>query len=118
MHREAKSVLDIKPMAHLIWASLINLTILLSSSSLLQHFFVMGPCLSLSTKHLFGLSHRKTRWTMLLNQIGFQIRLLGISNSMITLTFFPWCKMKWSQDEFNNQSQILQGLGMTSWSIM
>ena len=27
-------------------------------------------------------------------------------------------KPKWSQDEFNNQSQILQGLGKTSWSMV
>ena len=29
--------------------------------------------------------------------------------------FPPWCKPKWSRDEFNNQSQNLQGLGTISW---
>ena len=32
--------------------------------------------------------------------------------------FFPLYKLKWSQDKLNSQSQILQGLGMTSWSMM
>ena len=31
---------------------------------------------------------------------------------------FPWCKMKWSWDEFNNQSHILQHLETTLWSIV
>ena len=31
------------------------------------------------------------------------------------LTFASSCKPKWSQDEFNNQSHILQSLGTTSW---
>jgi len=29
-------------------------------------------------------------------------------------TFYPWCKSRWSQDEFNSQSQILKGIGTTS----
>lgn len=37
---------------------------------------------------------------------------------MVTLTFFPSCKPKWSRDKFNIQSQILEGLGATSWSMM
>jgi hypothetical protein len=52
---------------------------------------------------LFCLSHRKTRWTMLVDNVGLKVRLLETSNSMVTLTFFPWCKPKWSRDEFNNQ---------------
>ena len=31
---------------------------------------------------------------------------------------FRWCKPKWSQDDFNSQSNILQGLGTTSWSTV
>ena len=47
----------------------------------------MGPCL-LVPEHLFCLSHRKTRWTMSLDNLCLKIWLLGISNSMVTLTFF------------------------------
>ena len=32
--------------------------------------------------------------------------------------FFPKCKPKWSRDKFNNHSQILQGLGTNSWSLV
>ena len=67
----------------------------------------MSPCQSLP-EHLFCLS----RWTMSMNNVG----LLETSNSMVTLTCFPWCQPKWFWDEINNQSQILQGLGTTSWS--
>ena len=52
----------------------------------------MGPFFLL--EYLFYLSHRKTRWTMLVDYVGLQICLLGTSNSMVTLTFFPWCKSK------------------------
>ena len=40
--------------------------------------------------------------------VGFKKYLLKTSNSIVTLTSFPWCKPKWSRDEFNNQSQTLQ----------
>ena len=69
-------------------------------------------------KHLFCFSHRKTRWTMSVDNVGLKICLLGTLNFMVTLTFFPWCKPKWSRNEFNNQSQILQGLGTTSRPMM
>jgi len=69
----------------------------------------MGPCLFL-LEHLFCLSHRKTYWIMSVDNVGLKICLLGTSNSMVTLSFPPWCKPKWSWDEFNNQSQMLQGL--------
>ena len=46
----------------------------------------MGSCRFI--QHLFCLSHRQTRWTMLVDNVGLQIWLLGTSNSMITLTFF------------------------------
>ena len=39
-------------------------------------------------KHLFCLSHRKTHWTMLMNNACLKICLLGTSNSMVTLTIF------------------------------
>ena len=69
-------------------------------------------------KHLFCFFHRKTHWIMSMDNAGLPICLLGTSNSMVILTFFPWCKPTWSWDEFNIQSQILQGLGMTSWSMV
>ena len=77
----------------------------------------MGPCLLL-LEDLFCLSHRKTRWIMSMDNVGLKICLLGTSNFMITLTFIPWCKPKWSQNEFNNQSQVLQGLGTTLWFMV
>jgi hypothetical protein len=70
-----------------------------------QFLFLLG--------HLFCLSHRKTRWTMSVDYVGLKICLLGTLNSMVTLTFLPRCKLKWSWDEFNSQSHILQGLGTT-----
>ena len=66
-------------------------------------------------EHLFHLSHYKTYWTMSVDHVGLKPCLGGTSNFMVTLALFPWCKPKWSRDEFNNQSQILQGLGTTSW---
>ena len=77
----------------------------------------MGPCLFL-LEHLFCLSHRNTCWTMLEDDVGLKVCLLGILNSMVTLTCFPWCKQKLTWAKFNNQTQILQGLGTTSWSMM
>ena len=69
-------------------------------------------------EQLFCLSHHKTRWTMLVDNVSLEICLLGTSNSMVTLTFCPWCTLKWSRNKFNNQSHILQGLGTVSWSMM
>ena len=69
-------------------------------------------------EHLFCLSQRKTCQTMSMNNVGLKLCLLGTLNSIITLTFFPWCKLKWSWDELNNQLHILKGLGTTSWSMM
>ena len=69
-------------------------------------------------EHLFCLCHRKTYWTMSMDNVGLTICLLGTPNFMITLAYFPWCKPKWSQDEFNIQPQILQILVTTSWSMM
>ena len=63
-------------------------------------------------------SHRKTLWTMSVDNVGLKICLLETLNSMVTLTLFPWCKPRWSRDKFNTQSQILQGLRRTSWSML
>ena len=79
--------------------------------------FAMGTCL-FQLEHLFCLSHHKTCWSMSVDTISLKICLLETLNFMITLTFFPWCKPKWSQDEFNNQSQSLHCLETISWSIM
>ena len=35
------------------------------------------------------LSHCKTHWTMLVNNVGLEICPLGTSNFMVTLTFSP-----------------------------
>jgi hypothetical protein len=69
-------------------------------------------------EHKFCLSHCKSRWTMLVDNVDLQTCLLGTLNFMVTLTFLPWCKPKWSRNVFNNQSHILQGLGTTSWSMV
>ena len=58
-------------------------------------------------EHLFCLTHHKTRWTVLVNNVVLQRYFLGTSNFMVTLTFFPWCRQKWSRNKFNTQSQTL-----------
>ena len=50
-------------------------------------------------EYFFCLSHRKTRWTTSVDTIGLKTRIFGTSNSMVTLTFPPWCKRKWSTPE-------------------
>jgi hypothetical protein len=77
----------------------------------------MGPCLLLPG-HISCLSQRKTRWTMSVHLLGLKIYILGTSTSMVPLPFFPWCKPKLSQDNFNNQSAALQSPGPSSWSIV
>jgi hypothetical protein len=42
-------------------------------------------------EHLCCISRRKTCWTMSMDNVGLTIYLLETSNSMVTLTFFPWC---------------------------
>jgi len=65
----------------------------------------MDPCLFLP-ENFVCLSHHNTRLTISLDDVGLKICFLRTSNFMVTLTFFfPWCKLKWSWDEFNNQSQ-------------
>ena len=76
----------------------------------------MGPGLFLP-EHPFCLSHRKKMvGPCQVGDVGLKICRSGTSNFTVTLTFFPvpWCKPKRSQDEFNSQSQISQGLGTTS----
>ena len=41
-----------------------------------------------------------------MDNVGLKICLLRSLDSMVTLMFLPWCKPKWSQDEFSNESQI------------
>ena len=60
-----------------------------------QHLCAMGHWFFL-LEHFFCLSHCKTHWTIPINNAGLKICLLGTSNSMVTMTFFPWCKPKWS----------------------
>ena len=50
-------------------------------------FLCMGPCFCF-TKAPFCLSHRKTHWTMTLDNLGLQTCLLGTSNFTLTMTFF------------------------------
>ena len=59
----------------------------------------------------FCRTHCKTCWTMIVDNVGLKLGLLGTSSSMITLTSFPWSKPKWSRDKFNNQSHILEEQG-------
>ena len=62
------------------------------------HYFFPLP------EHLFCLSHHKTCWTLSEDNVVLYHHL-GTSKSMVSQTFFPWCKPKWSHDEFNSQSQ-------------
>jgi hypothetical protein len=57
-------------------------------NSLHYHFSTMGPCLFLP-EHLFSLSHRKTRWTLSMDNVVLKKCLLETSNSTVTLTFVP-----------------------------
>jgi hypothetical protein len=62
-------------------------------------------------EHIFCLSHHKTRWTMLEDNVGLKICLLGTSNFMVTLTFFPWCKLKWSRMSSTTHHLFHKALG-------
>ena len=70
----------------------------------------MGPCF-LSYHTTFCLSHRNTRWTMSVDYVGLKICLLGTSTSMVTLTFFPWCKRSdpWMSSTTNQHSYMALG---------
>ena len=49
-------------------------------------------------------------------ECSLKINMLGTSSSRVTLTFFSWCKLKWSWNKFNNQSHILEEQRTTSHS--
>ena len=53
----------------------------------------MGPFLFLP-EHLFYFSQHKTCWTMLVDNVGHKMCLLGTSNSMVTLTIFSLVYIK------------------------
>ena len=79
----------------------------------------MDPCLFLPY-HLSCLSHYTTRWIMSVYYLGLQICLLETSTFMVTLPFFPWCKPKWSQDDFlvhsvNTAPSVEIGQWVTPW---
>jgi hypothetical protein len=70
------------------------------------------PCFFL-LYHFSCLSHRKTRGTMPMYQLGLKTCLSQTTTSMVTQPFFPWCRPKWSRNEFNSRSKLLQRLGTT-----
>jgi hypothetical protein len=74
----------------------------------------MGLCLLL-LEHLFCLSYCKTCWIMSVDNVDLIICLSMSLNSIVTLTFYPWCKPKWSWNEFTNH---FTGLGTMSWSMV
>ena len=80
----------------------------------------MDPCLFLPY-HLFCLSHNKTRWTMLVDNEGLKYVFWGPPFYGHSNIFFPWCKPKWSQNEFNNQPHIPQrpwhNIIQSHWSV-
>ena len=85
----------------------------------LTTFLYHGPMpFFILLNHLFCLSHRKTHWTLSVDNVGLKTCLSGTLNSMVSLTYFPWCNPKWSRYEFNNQLHILQCLGTTSRSMV
>jgi len=69
-------------------------------------------------KHLFCFSHRKTYWIMSMDYVGLKYVFWRPQSPWSLWRFFLLCKPKWSQDEFNSQWQILQGLETTSWSMV
>ena len=63
--------------------------------------------LALAVREHFLLTHHKTCWIMILDNVGLEIGVLGTQTSWSLLHFFfPQCKLKWSRDEFNGQSHI------------
>ena len=54
---------------------------------------------------------RKSTYKVLVDNVGLNLCLLGTSNFMVTMTFSSLVQLQWSQDEFNNQSQIYKTLG-------
>ena len=62
-------------------------------------------------EHLFCLSHCEIRLTMSMDEVGLQNLWWDLELHDHFDIFFHWCVPKWCRDEFNNQSQILQGMG-------
>ena len=62
-------------------------------------------------EHLFCLSHRKTRWTMSLDNVGLKICLLGYSDSMVTLTFFLGVNRSGPRMSSTTNHKIYRALG-------
>ena len=51
-------------------------------------FLSWAPIYFFLLEHLFYVSHCKTHWTMLMDNIGLKLCLLGTSNYMVIMTFF------------------------------
>ena len=61
------------------------------SSSKLTFLYHETLPLKKKVEHLFCLSHQKTWWTVSMDNVILKICLLGTSNFMVTVPFFPWC---------------------------
>ena len=89
------------------------------SNFIITSFMCHRPLPFFLLEHLFCLSHCEPVVSCQLVMWALKYCLLGTSNSTDHCRIvFPWCKLKWSWDEFNKQSNILQGLGKTSWSMV
>ena len=59
-----------------------------------------GPLSFFLTRAILLPIHRKTYWTMSKGNVDLWMCLLGNHHRHYDI-FFPWCKPKWSWDEFN-----------------
>ena len=85
-----------------------SLTILLSSSSLpprkhsLKYYYnnisLPWAFIFFYQSTSFASPNTKLVWTISVDNKGLKICLLGTSNFVVTLSFFPRCKPKWSRD--------------------
>ena len=94
--------------------SSVTVCLLLSSSSLSQErislddFFENIISLPRALVFYFFSSTRTHMLPLITKPVGpCQWIMLGTSNSMVTMAFFPCCEPKWFQVELNNKSQIL-----------
>jgi hypothetical protein len=69
-------------------------------------------------EHLLCVSHRKTYWTMSVDNVGLQIRLFGTSNSMVTLTIFSLVYTEVVSGEVQQPIAKFTRPWTTSWSMM
>jgi hypothetical protein len=88
---------------------------LLFPRKFLLTIFLCHGSLVFLPEHLWCLFHGKICWAMSVDHVGLKYVFWGPRSFMVTLTFFPWCKPKWSRDKFNIHGQFLRGLGTTSW---